>query len=239
MSIPAVNPVQCITRRLRGLRIAAGLAAVILVAACTPQTGLDLSLQSPAYEDPAVQPAHEDPAVQPAAFASASTQKPGGTRTGARGQRQESTAGDKYYIEYRSRSALSYGHTFVSVGRLNRDGSINSSEIAGLHPATESSIPWMIGHVLPVVSETGPSDGDTEEIYITARYRVTMDKARYDDLMAYIRNLQQSSPVWHAVFYNCNAFVGDIARYMGLNAPGNTLLFPKEYITELRNLNKT
>lgn len=143
-----------------------------------------------------------------------------------------------HYIEFRSRAAASYGHTFASIGELNRDGSIATSEIVGLHPATDSVLPWMIGHIIPVPSETGPSDGDTEEIYFTSRYRITMDKERYDELLAFVRNLQASSPAWHAVLYNCNAFIGDIARHMGLTLPSSPMLFPKDYIDELRQRNR-
>jgi hypothetical protein len=49
--------------------------------------------------------------------------------------------------------------------------------------------------------------------------------------------LQKKSPVWHAVLYNCNAFVGDIARFMGMETPSSTMLMPAEYINGLRDLN--
>jgi hypothetical protein len=45
--------------------------------------------------------------------------------------------------------------------------------------------------------------------------------------------------VWHAALYNCNAFVGDIARFMGLKTPISTLLVPEEYVNGLRDLNKS
>jgi len=57
-------------------------------------------------------------------------------------------------------------------------------------------------------------------------------------LVAHMKQMQASSPVWHAVFYNCNAFVADIAKYMGLKTPFSTLLMPKDFITKLRELNK-
>jgi hypothetical protein len=210
------------------------LPLIIVLAACTPERELDLA--SPAVgnsEERAVQvatPAYASTAPQ----AAGSAAKPSRTRRAAQAQPQRETT---YYIEFRARSANSYGHTFASVGQLDASGNIATSEIVGLHPATESPIPWMIGHVLPVPSETGASDGDTEERYWTARYRIRMNKQRYDDLMVFIRSHQASSPSWHAVFYNCNAFVGDIARHMGLKAPDNTMLFPKEYIEELATLN--
>jgi hypothetical protein len=141
----------------------------------------------------------------------------------------------RYFIEFRSRSAQSYGHTFAVHGRVGTK--ITASNVVGLHPATESPVPWMIGHVFMVPSETGASDGDTEDQYVTARYRVLLTEPEYKKLSAYIAQLKASSPVWHAVLYNCNAFVGDIAKSMGLRVPESSLLMPKEYITALRQLN--
>jgi hypothetical protein len=142
-----------------------------------------------------------------------------------------------YYIEFRSRSAQSYGHTFSIFGRLNAQGKIVTKEVAGLHPFTESAVPWMVGHLVLVPSETGASDGDTEDEYVTARFRVALTQAEYSKVVGFIRQLKAKSPVWHAVLYNCNAFVGDIARFMGFETPGNTMLFPEEYISSLRNMN--
>ena len=147
-----------------------------------------------------------------------------------------SVTGKPYYIEFRSRSAQSYGHTFSIYGKLSGNR-IVSKTVAGLHPATESPVPWMIGHVVLVPSETGASDGDTEDEYVTARFRVVMNEAEYKKVVGYIRALQAKSPVWHAVLYNCNAFVGDIAKFMGMETPASTMLMPEDYITSLRDLN--
>lgn len=143
----------------------------------------------------------------------------------------------RYFIEFRSRYALSYGHTYAAFGRLNARGDIVESEVAGLHPAGDSPVPWMIGHVIFVPSETGPSDGDLEEKYISARFRVVLTEAEYNKVTAYIRHLQATSPLWNAVIYNCNTFVGDIARSMGLKIPLSTLQYPADYINSLRVLN--
>ena len=141
-----------------------------------------------------------------------------------------------YYLEFRARSAESYGHTFAMFGRRNAKGDILTREVAGLPPASTSDVPYVLGHIIPVPSETGPSDGDLEDQYMTARYRLDLSKAEYDDVVDYIRELQASSPVWHAVLYNCSAFVGDIAQYMGLRTP-SSLLFPEAYINTLQELN--
>ena len=139
-----------------------------------------------------------------------------------------------YFVEFRARSALSYGHTFAVYGRVG--AKIPANQVAGLHPFTDSSVPWMIGHLVPVPSETGASDGDTEDVYIVARYRVLLTEPQYKKMVSYIKDLQASSPVWHAVLYNCNAFVADIAKSLGLQTP-SSLNMPKEFITELKQLN--
>ncbi len=226
-------------------RLCAVLLLGSLAAACNPDG--ELRVNSPATDaaERIDSAAADSPRTVTASFAS-TADSPGAEPAPVavamtRNARLDSPAppNERFYVEFRSRSALSYGHTFAMFGRLNPNGTIATREVAGLHPATESPVPWMIGHVLPVVSETGPSDGDLEDQYTTSRYRITMDKARYDRMVAYIRRLQASSPMWHAVLYNCNAFVGDIARHMGITPPGNTMLFPKDYIDEMRALNQT
>jgi hypothetical protein len=140
-----------------------------------------------------------------------------------------------YFIEFRARAAQSYGHTFAVYGRVGQK--ITADQVVGLHPFTESPIPWMAGHLILVPSETGASDGDTEDQYIIARYRILLAEQDYRRLVTHMKQMQASSPVWHAVLYNCNAFVADIAKYMGLKTPFSTLLMPKEFITQLRELN--
>jgi hypothetical protein len=156
----------------------------------------------------------------------------------ARRQAQQSTGA--YFVEFRSRYALSYGHTFLVHGRLNARGEVGqvtASQVAGLHPAGDGPEMWSVGHVLPVPAETGASDGDTEDEYISARFRVVLTEEQYRRIAAHIRQKQKNSPTWHAVLYNCNRWVGEIAQYMGLEAPGNTMLYPADYINSLKALN--
>jgi hypothetical protein len=149
--------------------------------------------------------------------------------------------GGKYFVEFRSRYALSYGHTFLVYGRLNAKGEIgklSAENVAGLHPAGEGPELWTVGHAIPVPSETGPSDGDTEEEYVSARYRVFLSEEEFRRVAEHIKYQQAHSPLWHAVMYNCNQWVGNIARFMGLQAPGNSLQYPADYINGMRELNK-
>lgn len=68
-----------------------------------------------------------------------------------------STQDHRYFIEFRSRYALSYGHTYVVFGTANKVGGVGKMEVAGLHPASESEVPYVLGHFVPVPAETGRS----------------------------------------------------------------------------------
>jgi hypothetical protein len=148
--------------------------------------------------------------------------------------------GGAYFVEFRSRYALSYGHTFLVYGQLTPKGELpplSAENVAGFHPAGEGPELWTAGHIVPVQSETGPSDGDLEEEYVSARYRVYLKEPDFRKVAAFIKQRQKITTMWHAALYNCNAWVGDIARSMGLRVPLNTLQYPASFITELRNLN--
>ena len=96
--------------------------------------------------------------------------------------------------------------------------------------------PYVLGHIVPVPSETGWSDGDLEEPYRSASWRVMLNEAQYTKVVAYIRKLQASSPVWQASVYNCNAFTADVANFMGFKTPP-IWLRPQQFMTRLREMN--
>jgi hypothetical protein len=146
---------------------------------------------------------------------------------------QESGVKAVYYVDFRARTAATYGHAFVWYGRMDRKG----VEVAGLHPASDSPIPYIIGQIFPVPSETGKSYGDLDEQYLTGSYRVAMTEAQAKPVFAYIKHLQASSPLWNATVYNCISFIQDIARYMGLRVPGNHVMYPDVWVSKLRELN--
>ena len=151
-----------------------------------------------------------------------------------------------YFISFRARNAESYGHSFVAFGERDSAGNIPydrsgvliplMTEIAGLHPASTSDVPYSIGHVVPVPSETGPSDGDTEIAYLQNELTIALSPGEYRKLYSFIKELQSSRPLWHAVAYNCSSFTNEIASYMGLDT-ANHILFPTNYIESLKNRN--
>jgi hypothetical protein len=136
-----------------------------------------------------------------------------------------------YYVDFRARTAASYGHAFVWYGKTSE----RAVEVAGLHPAGDT-LPYILGHLMFVPSETGASYGDLDEQYLTASYRVYLNEADAKKVFAYIKHLQATSPVWNAETTNCTNFLGRIASFMGLKTPFH-LVKPEEYVNQLKALN--
>jgi hypothetical protein len=136
-----------------------------------------------------------------------------------------------YYVDFRARTAATYGHAFIWYGKTSE----KQVEVAGLAPAGDE-LPYILGHVVFVPSETGATYGDLDEQYLTASYRVYLNEADAKKVFAYIKHLRETSPLWNAATANCTAFIGRIASFMGLKAPFH-LLKPEEYVNQLRELN--
>jgi hypothetical protein len=49
--------------------------------------------------------------------------------------------------------------------------------------------------------------------------------------------LQSRSHFWSVEVYNCNAFVADIANFMGLKVPSSSWIYPKVFVNNLRKIN--
>jgi hypothetical protein len=145
--------------------------------------------------------------------------------------------GKPYFVEFRSRGAQSFGHTFVLFGKLGEGNRFASYKIAGLHPRGDSA-QYTMGLWIPVPADTGPSDGDVDEQFMTARYCVTLTEAEYNRLVPYIRQLQSEHKTWHGTTYNCNSFGMDVAKFVGLDTPNPNASLPKDLIEKLADLNR-
>ena len=133
-------------------------------------------------------------------------------RPAAQAARKQGTAKGPYYVDFRARTAASWGHAFVWYGKTSE----RAVEVAGLTPAGDT-FAYVLGHLTWVPSETGASYGDLDPEYLTASYRVYLSEPDAKRVFAYIKKLQASSPVWNAETSNCT--VGSIASFMGLKLP--------------------
>jgi len=137
-----------------------------------------------------------------------------------------------YYVDFRARTAASWGHAFVWYGKTSE----RQVEVAGLTPAGDT-LAYVLGHVTWVPSETGASYGDLDPQYLTASYRVYLSETDAKRVFAYIKKLQATSPVWNAETFNCTGFIGDIASFMGLKVP-NRWQRPENYVNSLKAMNR-
>jgi hypothetical protein len=136
-----------------------------------------------------------------------------------------------YYVDFRARTAASWGHAFVWFGKTSE----RKVEVAGLTPKGEE-LAYVLGHVTLVPSETGASYGDLDPEYLTASYRVYLNEADARKVFAYIKKLQTNSPVWNAETFNCTSFIGSIASFMGLKVPSRWQR-PENYVNSLKEMN--
>jgi hypothetical protein len=150
--------------------------------------------------------------------------------TPARKQAPSSARGP-YYVDFRARTAASWGHAFVWYGKTSE----RAVEVAGLTPAGDVDR-YILGYITWVPSETGASYGDLDPEYLTAHYKVYLSEADAKRVFAYIEHLKKSSPVWNAEVTNCTGFIGDIAAFMGLKTPSRWTR-PETYVNELKALN--
>ena len=150
----------------------------------------------------------------------ASTRKPG-----------SGSAKGPYYVDFRARTAASWGHAFVWFGKTSE----RAVEVAGLTPAGDN-VPYVLGHLTWVPSETNASYGDLDPQYLTASYRVYLNEPDAKRVFAYIKKLQASSPVWNAETTNCTSFIGSIAEFMGLKVP-HRWQRPENYVNSLKAMN--
>jgi hypothetical protein len=217
-----------VTRKYPSLQRLAGVA--VLAASVSLAAGSSNAQQLTAYADHQQQDAFPKSAVKHAESMAAVAPIAPRARSDAK-PIQRAAARGPYYVDFRARTAASYGHAFIWYGKTSE----KEIEVAGLAPAGDM-LPYMLGHLIFVPSETGASYGDLDEQYLTASYRVYLNEADAKKVFAYIKHLQETSPLWNAATTNCTFFIGRIATFMGLNAPFH-LLLPEEYVNQLRELN--
>ena len=185
-----------------------------------------------AATDPAAPATSPKPVKKPQLATAVAATDPATPETSAKPAKKLQSAGKgPYYVDFRARTAASYGHAFVWYGKTSE----KAVEVAGLHPAGDE-VPYILGHLMWVPSETGASYGDLDPQYLTANYRVYLNEADAQKVFAYIKHLQATSPLWNAQTTNCTAFIGRIASFMGLKVPFH-LKRPENYINELKEMN--
>jgi hypothetical protein len=163
----------------------------------------------------------------------ASIEAPVESKSAPRSTRKPGSGSAKgpYYVDFRARTAASWGHAFVWYGKTSE----RAVEVAGLTPAGDTAA-YVLGHLTWVPSETTASYGDLDPQYLLASYRVYLSEPDAKRVFAYIKKLQANSPVWNAETSNCTSFIGDIAEFMGLKVP-HRWQRPENYVNSLKEMN--
>src|SRR4051812_4668009 len=86
-----------------------------------------------------------------------------------------------YYVDFRARTAASWGHAFVWYGKTSE----RAVEVAGLTPAGDTWA-YVLGHLTWVPAETGASYGDLVPEDLTANHRGKSKQAHPKPVVAHI-----------------------------------------------------
>jgi hypothetical protein len=143
-------------------------------------------------------------------------------------------AADAFYVEFRAARIGLYGHSYITYGRLTGDRRPASANHADIHP-DGGFFSMVLGHFLPMTAAMGPVEETLRRTLVHA-YRCELQAAEHDSLLQAIVELQAARRTWNVFAYNCNDFVADVARDLGLRTP-RTLVRSYTFIAELGRLN--
>ena len=142
-----------------------------------------------------------------------------------------------HYIEFRVAEIGTYGHSYVAYGRLDARGKPADAHYADLHPMGNYLI-MAVGHLLPVPANT-EWDPDVLKLPIASSYFRPLNAADYAKLQTALRRARENKqPYWNAVTNNCNHFVAELARAIGLRTP-NDFQLSYAFVPALRQLNES
>jgi hypothetical protein len=145
-------------------------------------------------------------------------------------------ASKPYYIEFRVARIGTYGHSYVAYGRLNAQGQPAEARYADHHPRGNYAL-MALGHLLPVPANT-KWDPEVLTLPIDSSYRRKLTPTQYKKLVAAIQRFKaDKQPYWNAVTNNCNHYVGELARAVGLRTPTNFQV-SYAFVPALRDLNE-
>jgi len=140
-----------------------------------------------------------------------------------------------YYVEFRVAVDGVYGHSYIAYGRLGPLGRPVTATYADIHPTGD--FPSMVlGHFFSMEAATIP-EKDTLGYKIASRFRQLLTAAEYRRLNLVIVHIRAVHHSWSVLAYNCNDFVADVARGMGMQTPA-TLSLPYDFIPRLQAINE-
>ncbi len=140
-----------------------------------------------------------------------------------------------HFVDFRARPGSPVGHTYVVYGNIDDRGRILTARAAGFYPHGTFS-QSVLAALLPMPGYVGlePSDRDRPPSMI---YRQRLNADEYVHFVSKVESLRKTQPAWHLLFFNCNAFSGNLARSIGLRAPPS-LELPNDFVRSLYSMNR-
>ena len=142
------------------------------------------------------------------------------------------TASERYYVEFRAIEDPLYGHSYIAHGRLDDSGGKATIQYADFYPR---DAPNGNALIYSGPATTHPTR-DMLRRKVMSVSRHTLSAQQHRRLIAAIAHARASHNTWAMLGYNCNAFVADAAKAIGLQTPGPTM--PAiDFIASLRDMN--
>jgi hypothetical protein len=145
------------------------------------------------------------------------------------------TPASSYYVEFRARTAVYLsGHAYIVYGPQDDNGKPLEENISGFFPKYH-----MLGFFGGMVAVPGTVD----EIKLDRKqkplvtYRKTLTADEYKRLVEFIANAKKEKKVWNMFVANCNEFVGEAARVVGVKVPPVSFMPTPAYVLAIRELN--
>jgi hypothetical protein len=140
-----------------------------------------------------------------------------------------------YVVEFRARAGLDIiGHSYLVFGIMGDDEEIIDPVHTGLYPNDITGFAFAVGGA-KATTEAVALD---KTIAPTTVYRRTLTPAQYQRLSAAVERARVDPPSWSWTNYNCNTYMADLAREIGLKTPtGGSWMAPTLFVSQLKELN--
>lgn len=148
------------------------------------------------------------------------------------------TPGHPYYMEMRLRHTppLPVGHVYIAYGRLGPNGEPLDEKLIMLAPvggyggaAFAAAVP------MPGVLEPY---GDDCILRPVAAYRLSLTAQKFEQLLLEIERQKEKKPTYSLFAYNCNMFMSDVAKSVGILPPENIYTASLTYFYEMMDRNE-
>ena len=139
-----------------------------------------------------------------------------------------------YFIELRARGGSPVGHSYVVLGVRTATGKERIVRMAGFYASMGAF--GAAGSVIGVPGEVGYKKSDLGKPSV--RYRRMLTRNAFAGVERTIGRISKNPGKFIMLSNNCNAFVGRLARSIGLKTPRSTAIYAPDYLKKLIALNR-